>query len=82
MKNIYCILLLLVTSLSYSQIKLEGIVKDSLNIPLELANVVAFNQETKALESYGITNEQGEFSLELGMNGEYNIQDDRMRSAW
>ncbi len=74
MKNIYFIVFLFITSISYSQIKLEGVVKDTLNVPLELANVVAFNQETKGLESFGITNEQGKYTLELGLNGVYEIQ--------
>jgi len=39
MKKIFCIALLFIADLSYSQIKLDGVVKDSLNQPLELANV-------------------------------------------
>lgn len=74
MKKLYCLLLLLVASNSYTQIKVEGVVSDSLNTPLELANVVAINQETKGLESYGITNEQGNYKLELGTNSTYKLQ--------
>jgi len=74
MKKIFCIVLLLVASISYAQIKLEGVVRDSLNNPLELANVIAINQETSALESYGITNEQGKYKLALGKNGTYKMQ--------
>ncbi len=74
MKYTYCITLLFVASLSYGQIKLEGVVKDTLDTPLVLANVIAINQETNGLESYGITNEQGEFELELGKNGTYKMQ--------
>jgi len=59
MKNILCIVLLFVGSLASAQITFEGIVKDSLGATLELANVIAINQETKGLESYGITNDQG-----------------------
>ena len=74
MKNICCILLLLVVGVSSAQVKLEGVVKDSLDMPLELANVVAINQETNGLESYGITNDQGKYSLELGENSSYKMQ--------
>ncbi|MGB5189627.1 carboxypeptidase-like regulatory domain-containing protein, partial [Robiginitalea sp.] len=74
MKKILCIALLFVAGLSYGQIRLEGVVKDSLGTPLELANVIAINQETKGMESYGITNEQGTFRLELGQNGTFEIQ--------
>ena len=74
MKKLLCIALLFVASVSYAQIKLEGVVKDSLNTPLELANVIAINQETSGLESYGITDEQGKYRLALGKNGSYKIQ--------
>ena len=74
MKSIYFLLLLFVAINSHAQIKLEGVVRDSLNNPLELANVVAINQETSALESYGVTNENGKYSLELGANSSYKMQ--------
>ncbi|GAB5399896.1 MAG: carboxypeptidase-like regulatory domain-containing protein [Aureisphaera sp.] len=74
MKKLGCIVLLLVACSSYAQIKLQGVVKDSINAPLELANVVAINAATNALESYGITNEQGKFSLELEVNSTYKMQ--------
>ncbi len=59
---------------SHAQITLQGVVRDSLNNPLELANVIAINDATSGLESYGITDEQGKFSLELGNNGTYQMQ--------
>jgi len=74
MKKIFCVALLFVATCSYAQIQFEGVVRDSLKNPLELANVVAINQETSGLESYGITNEQGKFKLDLGKNGNYKIQ--------
>ncbi|WP_299889026.1 TonB-dependent receptor [uncultured Lacinutrix sp.] len=74
MKNIFTLLLLLVTSTTIAQIKFEGVVKDSIGSPLELANVVAINQETKVMDSYGITNDQGKFRLSLEKNSTYNIQ--------
>ncbi|AEH00321.1 TonB-dependent receptor [Lacinutrix sp. 5H-3-7-4] len=74
MKNILTVLLLLVTSTTIAQIKFEGVVKDSIGEPLELANVVAINQETKIMDAYGITNEQGKFKLSLEKNTSYNVQ--------
>jgi hypothetical protein len=74
MKKICCIALLFVASISYAQIKFEGVVKDTFNIPLDLANVIAINQATSGLESYGITDEKGKFKLALGKNGSYKIQ--------
>ncbi|MFS4492713.1 carboxypeptidase regulatory-like domain-containing protein [Maribacter sp. 2308TA10-17] len=74
MRKIICIALLFVASTSYAQITFEGVVRDSLNNPLELANVIAINQETKALESFGITTAEGRFKLELGKNDTYEVQ--------
>lgn len=67
-------LLVLIAFPLCSQIKFEGAVKDSLNNPLELANVIAINQGSGALESYGITSEQGRFVLELKKNTTYDLQ--------
>ena len=74
MKKICFILLLCVANISFAQIKLQGVVKDSVGQPLELANVIAINQETSALESYAITNDKGKFILNLGSNGTYKVQ--------
>lgn len=67
-------MLLMVASISFGQVKLVGVVTDSLKAPFELANVIAINQETSGLESYGITDPQGKYTLELGTNGTYEIQ--------
>lgn len=67
-------MLLLVVGHSFAQIKVEGVVKDSIGNPLELANIIAINQETKALESYGISNNQGRYKLGLTKNNTYKIQ--------
>ncbi|WP_445383090.1 carboxypeptidase-like regulatory domain-containing protein [Robiginitalea sp. IMCC43444] len=74
MKQLIFISLLLATISSQAQIKFEGVVQDSLNTPLELANVIAINQQSKALESYGITDENGRFKLQLAKNGTFEIQ--------
>lgn len=67
-------MLLVVASLSFAQVEVVGVVKDSIGNPLELANVVAINQETKALDSYGITNDDGRYKLNLNSNSIYKIQ--------
>ncbi|WP_282043680.1 TonB-dependent receptor [Winogradskyella flava] len=74
MKRILILLFLVVTSTSFAQIKMQGVVKDSIGSPLELANVIAINQETSALESYAITNDKGKYVLSLGKNGKYKVQ--------
>ena len=74
MKYFISILLLSISGLTFSQIKLEGYVKDSIGNPLELANVIAINKATSALDSYGITNDEGKFRLDLKKNTLYSIQ--------
>ncbi len=74
MKYTLTTLLLIVVGTTFAQIKVEGIVKDSIGNPLELANVIAINQETKILDSYGITNDVGRYKLDLNENSKYEIQ--------
>ncbi|GAA4279787.1 carboxypeptidase regulatory-like domain-containing protein [Gaetbulibacter aestuarii] len=74
MKKLLLITLLAFSTLSFAQVTLKGVVKDSIGQPLDLANVIAINQTTNALESYGITNDKGRFILTLEKNTSYNIQ--------
>ena len=74
MKNLLGVVLFCIATSCLGQIKLEGVVRDSLNNALELANVIAINQATNALTSYGITNDSGYYKIELGTNGTYQIQ--------
>jgi hypothetical protein len=74
MKKLIIALLLLSSFYSIGQIKLEGTVRDRIGTPLELDNLIAINQETKALDAYGITNEQGIYKLSLKKNSSYKIQ--------
>ena len=74
MKRLLLALALLLSALSYSQtVKYQGIVRDSVGI-LEMANVMAVNKATKAMDSYNITNEKGRFQLILNANTEYIIK--------
>lgn len=74
MKKILMLLCLVAAGSSFAQIKMQGVVKDSIGTPLELANVIAINQETNGLESYAVTNDQGKYVLSLGKNGKYKLQ--------
>ena len=74
-KETFFLILLLVTTLSFSQnITFQGVVKDTTNAPLEMANVMAVNQVTKAVDSYSITNDKGKFQLSLKANATYNVK--------
>ncbi|WP_396181898.1 carboxypeptidase regulatory-like domain-containing protein [Flavobacterium sp.] len=75
MKKIILVLSLFLTGMSYAQsVKVSGILKDSDNLVIETANVMAINQVTKAMDAYNITSEKGEFSLNLKPNTEYIIK--------
>ena len=75
MKNIILFAIALFSSLSFSQnIKFEGLVLDTDKLPLEMANVMAVNSSTKAMDAYAITNDKGKFVLNLKANTEYLIK--------
>ena len=74
MKKLITIVLLSVASITFAQVKLEGTVKDSTGVVLELANVIAIEKETSTLESYGITDAKGEYRLALSKNKTYKVQ--------
>ena len=71
---IFLISLLSLFGLKAQKITFSGVVLDSLNKPLNTASLVAINQETKALDSYTITKEDGVFSLKLQPQKKYKIQ--------
>lgn len=73
-KNLFLLCLIFATSFSFSQIKVSGIVRDSIGNPLELANVIALNQNTKKMDSYGVSNEEGKYNLSLDKHTLYKIK--------
>ncbi|MDC1312427.1 carboxypeptidase-like regulatory domain-containing protein [Flavobacteriaceae bacterium] len=74
MRIYFTLVLLLASSIGLSQVKLQGVVRDSLGSPLELANVIAINKQSSALESFSVTSEDGKFLLSLSKNQTYNMQ--------
>jgi len=76
MKSIAIILILsILPIISFSQnVKFEGVIKDSLGNPLEMANVIAFKKGTKFLQSYSITDSKGNYRLSLEQNQEYTLK--------
>ncbi len=73
MKKMITLAILMVTGISSAQIKLSGIVKDSIS-PLEMANVIALDTVTKRIVSYGFTDSEGFYKLEVKKNTVYNIK--------
>jgi hypothetical protein len=75
MKKKIIFLFLLVSSVSFAQnVRFEGTITDNNKAPLEMANVMAMNQGTKAMDAYAITNEKGKFILNLNANATYIIK--------
>lgn len=63
------------TSLCVAQtVRFDGFIQDGKKNPLEMANVMAVNTATKAMDSYGITNDKGKFQLTLKSNTSYSIK--------
>ena len=75
MKKIIFIITMALSMSAISQnIRVEGFVKDSTGLGLEMANVMAINKETKAMDAYAITNEKGRYFLNLSANASYDIK--------
>ena len=75
MKKIIILFILTLSSSVFSQnIRFEGTVKDSSGVGLDMANIMAVNQATKAMDAYAITNEAGKFTLNLKANTAYTIK--------
>jgi hypothetical protein len=73
-KIILLIAFLTMTFVNAQNIRLEGIVQDTGKVPLEMANVMAVNQTTKAMDAYAITSDKGKFVLNLKSNTAYTIK--------
>lgn len=73
-KNILVLVILLASYISTAQISLTGIVKDSIGEPLEMANVIALNNTTNKLDSYGFTDGKGNYRLNLKKNTSYTVK--------
>lgn len=74
MKKILIIAIFMVTFITGAQIKLSGVVKDSIGAPLEMANVIALDTVAKSIASFGFTDANGNFRLDLKKNTAYNIK--------
>ena len=65
----------LFTYICFSQsVRFDGFIQDEQKNPLEMANIMAVNSATKAMDSYGITNDKGKFQLTLKPNTSYSIK--------
>ncbi|WP_298884468.1 carboxypeptidase-like regulatory domain-containing protein [uncultured Polaribacter sp.] len=74
MKKLLVLTIFMVTLFTNAQIKLTGVVKDSIGEALEMANVLAINKTTKKMASYGFTDAKGNYKLDLDRNGIFTIK--------
>ncbi len=74
MKKIIVIAIFMVTWISSAQVKLTGVVKDSIGVPLEMANVIAIDDVSKAIASYGFSDAKGFYRLDLKNNTSYTVK--------
>jgi len=75
MKNLLVLFIFSFTfSLSAQSIKVKGTIKDGIGTPLEFANVIASIKSSGATESYGITNYQGRYQLDLPKGNTYILR--------
>ncbi len=75
MNKILCFTAFLLTSICFSQsVRFDGFIQDEQKNPLEMANIMAVNSTTKAMDSYGITNDKGRFQLTLKPNASYVVK--------
>ena len=72
-KKILTLVIFMTTLIASAQIKLTGVVKDSIG-PLEMANVIALDTVSKKIVSYGFTDANGQYKLDLKKNTVYNIK--------
>ena len=67
------LLVLSVTKLT-AQVKFQGVIRDTVGKPIEMASVVLIKKASEELTSYGITSEDGKFSIKAEANTAFEAQ--------
>ncbi len=73
-QGVFIFLFMCTLSIFSQEIKLSGIVKDSLGNTLESANIIALDNVTNKLKSYAITNSKGEYQVLLNQEKDYTVK--------
>lgn len=71
---IFCFFLLVFGQAIGQTIKLKGVVKDTVGVGLEMANVIAIVKETSQMADYAITDSKGRYSLSIPANNIYELK--------
>ena len=64
----------LVQLVQAQKVTITGVVKDSLGVGLDMANVVGINEATKALDGFGITDPNGRYKIIVNANTTYRVK--------
>ncbi len=72
--KIFLLLLFTLPTVLFAQSSLSGKITDIDGYPIMGANVIAVNSETKVLDGFGISNENGFYSINLKNGTEFNIK--------
>lgn len=64
----------LVQLIQAQKVTITGVVKDSTGVGLDMANVVAINEATKALDGFGITDPNGRYKIVVNANTTYRVK--------
>lgn len=63
------------TAIAHAQkVNIVGVVKDSLGVGLDMANVVAINEASGALDGFGITDPSGRYKIAVKANTQYRLK--------
>ena len=68
------VLLLLSVANLTAQVKFQGIVRDTVGKPIEMASIVLIKKVSEEVISYGITSEDGKFSIKAEPNTAFEAQ--------
>ncbi len=72
--TLFVFFVLITTSIFAQSIRFDGVIKDADGAILEMANVVAINNETKKMDGYAITDGNGRFRINLTASTEYTVK--------
>ncbi len=68
------VLLLLSVANLTAQVKFQGVVRDTVGKPIEMASIVLIKKVSEEVVSYGITSEDGKFSIKAEPNTAFEAQ--------
>ena len=69
-----CLFLLVASGLSAQSVFLKGLIKDDQQQPLEMANVLVLKAQDSTMATYGFTNSDGQYRLQLKANEGYILK--------